>query len=45
MMFIDVVTMNCVHPGEDAKYVRELEQGKETNGGVGVLRMDERSAV
>lgn len=42
IMFIAMVSMNWIHPGEVARYVRELENRKET-GGDGALRMDERS--
>lgn len=42
VMFIAVVSMNWIHPGEVAKYVRELEKGKR-DGSYGQLRMDERA--
>ena len=42
IMFIAVVSMNWIHPGEVARYVRELQRRKQ-DGSYGQLRMDERA--
>jgi hypothetical protein len=40
VMFVAVISMNWIHPGEVAKYVRELDKGKECSSNDGI-RMDE----
>ena len=42
IMFMAVVSMNWIHPGEVAKFVRELERRKQDRSN-GQLRMDERA--
>lgn len=43
-MFFAVISMNWIHPGEVAKHVREMDQGKDRDS-EGAIRMDETSQV
>ena len=37
VMFVAVVSMNWIHPGEVAKYVRELDKGKGSGSRDGIM--------
>lgn len=43
-MFFAVISMNWIHPGEVAHYVRQMDQGKDRDS-EGAIRMDDTSQV